>query len=69
MDEDERRKLINEQTRYRETCNEWERQIAKLEAQGDQDLGYPARKAKIAALRADIGHLEERIELINDELA
>jgi hypothetical protein len=69
MDAEERTKLINELARLQQTCDEWERRIAKLEAQGNQDPGYVQRQSQIAALRADIGHLEERIELINDELA
>jgi len=69
MDEDERVKLINQRTRYQQTCDEWRRQIARLESQGNQDLGYMERQSKIAALRADIAHLEEGIEAISDRLA
>jgi seryl-tRNA synthetase len=69
MDEDERVKLINERTRLQQQRDEWQRQIAKLESQGNQDPGYIERQDKIAALDADIGHLEEGIEAITDRLA
>jgi predicted nucleic acid-binding Zn-ribbon protein len=69
MEEDERRKLINERTRLQQTCDEWRRRIARLESQGNQDPGYMERQNKIAALHADIGHLEEGIEALNDKLA
>jgi polyhydroxyalkanoate synthesis regulator phasin len=69
MGEDERVKLINQRTRLQERCDEHRRKIANLESQGNQDPRSLERQDQIAALRADIGHLEERIELINDELA
>jgi predicted nuclease with TOPRIM domain len=69
MEEDERRKLINERTRLQQTCDEWRREIARLESQGNQDLGYMERQNKIAALRDDIAHLEEGIEALSDKLA
>jgi predicted nucleic acid-binding Zn-ribbon protein len=69
MEEDERRKLINQRTLLQERCDDHRGKIARLESQGNQGPHYMERQNEIAALRADISHLEQRIEQINDELA